>query len=161
MNSKFLILASVFAVTTYAQALPKEPVLNTEVAFKIAKNAFDKCKSEGYNVSVNVLDAGGNQIAFLKNENAGVHTIEGSYKKAFTALSTKTPSSTFAQKVMKKQIPEGLINLSKNFVFVAGGVPIKVGNTVIGGVGVSGAPDGGIDEKCAISAIQSVEKELK
>lgn len=161
MNSKFLFLASVFAVTTFAQALPKEPVLTTEVALKIAKNTFDKCKGEGYNVSVNVLDKGGNQIAFLKDENAGVHTIEGSYKKAFSALSTKTPSSTFAQKVMKKQIPEGLINLSKNFAFVAGGLPIKSGNIVIGGVGVSGAPDGKIDENCAISGIQSVEKELK
>lgn len=159
MNHKFLFLASISATTLLA--IPQEPVLNTQIALKIAKNTFDKCKGEGYNVSVNVLDKGGNQIAFLKDENAGVHTIEGSYKKAFTALSTKTPSSIFAQKMMKKQIPEGLINLSKDFAFVAGGLPIKSGNIVIGGVGVSGAPDGKIDENCAISGIQSVEKELK
>lgn len=159
MNHKFLFLASILATTLLA--IPQEPVLNTQIALKIAKNTFDKCKGEGYNVSVNVLDKGGNQIAFLKDENAGVHTIEGSYKKAFTALSTKTPSSIFAQKVMKKQIPEGLINLSKDFAFVAGGLPIKSGNIVIGGVGVSGAPDGKIDESCAISGIQSVENELK
>lgn len=159
MNHKFLFLASILATTLLA--IPQEPVLNTQIALKIAKNTFDKCKGEGYNVSVNVLDKGGNQIAFLKDENAGVHTIEGSYKKAFTALSTKTPSSIFAQKMMKKQIPEGLINLSKDFAFVAGGLPIKSGNIVIGGVGVSGAPDGKIDESCAILGIQSVEKELK
>ncbi|PAF53047.1 hypothetical protein BKH42_08125 [Helicobacter sp. 13S00482-2] len=160
MNHKFLFLALVFGVS-FAQALPKEPVLSTQVALKIAKNTFDKCKTEGYNISVSVLDKGGNQIAFLKDENAGPHTIEGSYKKAFTALSTKTPSSKFAQKLMKKEIPEGLINLSKDFVFVGGGLPIKVDNTVIGSVGVGGAPSGDIDEKCAMAGIQSVQKELK
>lgn len=161
MNRKFLFLATVLAIGTFSQALPKEPILNTQIALKIAKNTFDKCKAEGYNVSVNVLDKGGNQIAFIRDENAGVHTIEGSYKKAFTALSTKTPSSSFAQKIVKKQIPEGLINLSKNFAFVAGGLPIKADNIVIGSVGVSGAPAGEIDEKCAISGIESVKNELK
>ncbi|MDO7252494.1 GlcG/HbpS family heme-binding protein [Helicobacter cappadocius] len=160
MNSKFLFLALVFGAS-FAQALPKEPILTTEVALKMAQSTFDKCKTQGYSVSVNVLDRGGNQIAFLKDENAGVHTIEGSYKKAFTALSTKTPSSKLAEKMMKKQIPEGMVNLSKNFVFLAGGIPIKVDNVVIGSVGVSGAPVGEIDEKCAQAGIESIQKELK
>lgn len=161
MNRKFLFLASALAMGTLLGALPKEPILDTQIALKMAKNTFDKCKGEGYNVSVNVLDSGGNQIAFIRDENAGIHTIEGSYKKAFTALSTKSPSSSFQQKMMKKQIPEGLANLSKNFVFVAGGLPIKAGNVVIGSIGVSGAPAGEIDEKCATSGIESVKSELK
>lgn len=47
------------------------------------------------------------------------------------------------------------------FLLLAGGLPVKVGNEVIGGVGVAGAPGGHLDEQCAVAAIDKVKDQLK
>ena len=47
------------------------------------------------------------------------------------------------------------------FLLVGGGVPVKVGNEVIGAVGVGGAPGGHLDEQCAVAGIDKVKDQLK
>lgn len=47
-----------------------------------------------------------------------------------------------------------------DFLLLAGGVPVKVGDQVIGAVGVGGAPGGNFDEACALAGVKSIESEL-
>ena len=47
------------------------------------------------------------------------------------------------------------------FLLLGGGVPVKVGNEVIGAVGVGGAPGGHLDEQCAVAGIAKVQDLLK
>lgn len=161
MKNKFLILVLVLGGLSFAEALPTESVLTTDIASKIANNALKQCRADGYNVSVSVINNSGIILTTLRDQNAGPHTVKGSYKKAYTAVSTKTPTSALAQKISENPSLSQMGALSKNFVFLAGGLPIKSGNMIIGAVGVSGAPSGDFDEKCAQIGIKSVEKDLK
>lgn len=145
----------------FVQALPMEPVLTIDVASKIAQNTLKKCSIDGYSIAVTVLDKSGKTLVVLRDQKAGPHTLSGSFKKAFTALTTKTSTAVMAKRVDKNKSLEGLIHLNKNLVFLGGGLPIKVGDLIVGGIGVGGAPGGHLDEKCAQVGIDSVAEELK
>lgn len=43
----------------------------------------------------------------------------------------------------------------------AGGVPIQVGGSLLGGVGVSGAPSGETDQECAQAGVDAVQTDLE
>jgi uncharacterized protein GlcG (DUF336 family) len=47
------------------------------------------------------------------------------------------------------------------FLLLGGGVPARVGNEVIGAVGIGGAPAGNLDEQCAMAALEKVKDLLK
>jgi uncharacterized protein GlcG (DUF336 family) len=49
----------------------------------------------------------------------------------------------------------------KDALGLPGGLPIKVGNDTIGGVGVAGAPGGNGDVACAEAAIEAIKDQLK
>ncbi|MNV55200.1 hypothetical protein D3C71_1474260 [compost metagenome] len=92
-------------------------------------------------------------------DNAGPHTIEASRMKAFTALSTKNPT----ENVMKNaQANPGAANLRDipGFLLLAGGVPVKSGDLVIGAIGIGGAPGGDLDQQCALEALKNNQSSL-
>jgi uncharacterized protein GlcG (DUF336 family) len=133
--------------------------LSLEMATTIVRTVIDTCKSQGYNVSVNVLGREGQIILAARNDAAGFNTMENSMKKAYTARTFARPSGDFADAV-KDNPTAGALFLS-NIVPARGALPIKVGNDVIGSVGVSGAPGGDKDEACAKAGIDKVSAELK
>ena len=55
----------------------------------------------------------------------------------------------------------GEVCWSAGDVVLGGGVPVKVGNVVIGAVGIGGAPGGNLDEQCAMVALDKVKELLK
>ena len=46
-------------------------------------------------------------------------------------------------------------------IMSAGGVPIQVGGSLLGGVGVSGAPSGDTDQECAQAGVDAVSTDLE
>ena len=46
-----------------------------------------------------------------------------------------------------------------NVIAIPGGQPIKIGNEVVGGVGVSGSP--GVDDDCVNAALAKVKDQLQ
>ncbi|WP_337921425.1 heme-binding protein, partial [Vibrio cholerae] len=50
-------------------------------------------------VSVSAVDRSGQLMASLRYHNAGVHTIQASYKKAYTANSTKQSTAVIANNI--------------------------------------------------------------
>lgn len=140
-----------------AQELLVQKVLPLDAALKIAQGAMDRCKADGYKVSVTIVDAGGLVKLQLRGDGTNPHTVDLSKKKAYTAMTYKR---TTAETVTAWKAAGVFPNI-EGTVAVGGGVPIRAGADVIGGIGVSGAPGGEKDEVCADEGIKKAAAILK
>ena len=157
----FLTLGFVLAVTPgAAQEVITEKALSLDLAHAIAQGALEKCRADGYHVSVTVLDRDGILKASLRDDGSGPHTIVTSRRKAFTSVTFKQPSADWAKRVLTDPAVAGLKD-TEGTIALGGGVPIKAGNEVIGAIRVSGAPGGEKDEACGNAGIQKLADKLK
>lgn len=140
-----------------AQVLTQKNV-SVAMAQTIANAALAQCESMGFKVSVTVLDRDGLAVVMLRGDGAGLHTPEGSDRKAYTARAYSSPSANFAKRVTTEPNYAPAIQYHR-VLALAGGLPIKAGNEVIGAVGVSGSP--GKDDVCAQAGIDKVADQLK
>jgi uncharacterized protein GlcG (DUF336 family) len=133
--------------------------LSLATALSIATTAADTCKGQGNRVSVTVVGRNGELIVQLRGDDASPHTIENSQRKAYTARTFRASTAEAAQRMQSNPRPSALhlawISID------AGGLPIKIGDEVIGGVGVSGSPGGDKDEACAKAGLDKVADQLK
>jgi uncharacterized protein GlcG (DUF336 family) len=160
--STLLLVAG--SLTALAQGLITQKALSADAALTIARGALDKCRANGYHVSVTVIDDGNRLKAFIRDDGSGPHTIDFSRKKAYSALTFKRTSAETG-KAWTDNPPAPNIDGTTG---TAGGVPIKAGNQVIGAIGVSGAPGsasgapgGDKDEVCANAGIAKIAADLK
>jgi uncharacterized protein GlcG (DUF336 family) len=150
----------VTATVASAQAVRTERNMSLELANQIASATVAACTAGGYNVAVTVVDRAGSVRAVQRADNAGPHTLGASQQKAFTSASAKNTTLAMMEGAQKNPASANLVHIP-GFLLVGGGVPIKVGNEVIGAVGVGGAPGGHLDEQCAIAGIDKVKDQLK
>ena len=149
-----------FAVASPARAqLLSHKDLTSSIAFTIAQTAIDTCKANGYAVSVTVVGRNGEVILQVRGDNTGPHTIENSFRKAYTARTFRSPSGDLVNR-LKAEPTLGLIHLN-NVIANQGALPIKLGDEVIGAAGASGAPGGEKDEACVKAGIDKVADQLK
>jgi uncharacterized protein GlcG (DUF336 family) len=151
-------LGLAFAAPADAQLLARKD-LSLAAALTIATIAADLCKSQGYTVSVTVVGRNGEVILQMRGDNAPPHTVENSFRKAYSARTFRVPSGELVQRV-KDNPTAPFVHLS-NVVAAQGALPIKAGDDVIGAVGVSGAPGGEKDEVCAKAGIDKAADTLK
>jgi uncharacterized protein GlcG (DUF336 family) len=151
-------LAAGLAMPASAQLLVHKD-LSLATALAIATTAAQTCKAEGSRVSVTILGRDGQVIVLLRGDDASPHTVENSRRKAYTARTFRIPSGEFAARV-KNDPTIGLVHLS-GVIAARGALPIKVGDDVIGAVGVSGSPGGDKDEACAKAGLEKVADQLK
>ena len=149
--------------TAGAQVLMERNV-GVKMAMTIAQTALAEC---GDRVSVAVVDRAGRLRVFLQGDGASPHNIELARRKAYTARTFGRTSIEWAQRTetaaagQKQLSPPGQRQLSE-VIPPQGGVPIKVGEDTIGGVGLSGAPNGGPQEEaCGLAGIAKVADQLK
>jgi uncharacterized protein GlcG (DUF336 family) len=161
---KLAVFASV-SIFAAAPALAQAPQVQTEknismaMSMAIIQGAIEQCTKDGYKVSVTIVDKGGNVAAQMRGDGTAPHTMEFSRLKAYTS---RTRNQTSLQTMKMLEDPaNAFIRQIPGVVGVGGGVPIRAGNEVIGGVGVSGAPGGEKDEVCANAGIAKVEAALK
>ena len=150
--------ALLFALPAQAQLLTHKD-LSLATSLTIATTAGETCKGQGYRVSVTVLGRNGEVIVQLRGDETGPHTMENSFRKAYTARTFRIPSGEFAQRV-KDNPTSGQVHLT-NVIANQGALPIKIGEETIGAVGVSGAPGGEKDEACAKTGLDKVADQLK
>jgi uncharacterized protein GlcG (DUF336 family) len=129
------------------------------MAVTMAQTAVQTCKANGYAVSANVLGRNGEVLVAMRGDDTGPHTLENSFKKAWTSRAQRAPSVNFAN-TLKENPTAGARSLS-NMVPAQGALPIQVGGDTIGAIGVSGAPGGDKDEVCAKAGIDKVAAELR
>lgn len=133
--------------------------ISAEMAITIAQTAIATCKANGYAVSATVVGRNGEIIAQVRGDNTGPHTIENSFRKAYTARTFRNPSGALVER-LKKDPTLGLIHLN-NVIANQGALPIKVGEETIGAAGASGAPGGEKDEACVKAGIDKIADQLK
>ena len=154
------IALSLIASAASAQAVRTEKNMSLELANQIAAATVASCSTSGYNVTAAVVDRAGTLRALQRADNAGPHTVGAAQGKAFTSASAKAPTTAMLENVQKNPGAATLVNIP-GFLILGGGVPVKVGNEVIGAVGVGGAPGGHLDEACANAGIAKVADLLK
>jgi uncharacterized protein GlcG (DUF336 family) len=128
-----------------------------DIAMKMAKAGIDACRKQGLNVAVTVIDRGGHPQVVLRDTLSMDLTLAISRQKAYTAMSFNSATSA-----LEGRFP-GAYSVPKidGLIIAAGGLPITGGGSIIGGIGVSGAPSGEQDEKCAQAGIDAVKFELE
>ena len=131
--------------------------LNLDVALQVAQAAIDKCRGMGLNIAVTVVDRGGNVQVVLRDTLAMDLTVLVSERKAFTAMSFNLPTSALTDRFTS---PFSVAKVEQ-LILSGGGVPIAAGGTIIGGVGVSGAPSGEQDETCARAGVDAIIDDLE
>ncbi len=107
-----------------------------------------------------MVDRAGGVRAVQRADNAGPHTLEASRLKAYTSASAKNTTLAMMDGAQKNPGAANLVDIP-GFLLLGGGVPVKVGNDVIGAVGIGGAPGGHLDEQCALAALDKVKDALK
>ncbi|BAS57882.1 hypothetical protein NIES2135_27420 [Leptolyngbya boryana NIES-2135] len=149
-------LLAVNGTHAFGQSVRNEKQISLELASEAAMSAIAQCREQGFRVSAVVLDRGGNTKIAMTDDSAGLHTLDSARRKAYTALTFRVPSAEFAKRVATTPALasfEGVIAL-------AGGLPIRSGNEVIGSIGIGGAPAGERDEGCAQTGIRKIQSRL-
>ena len=131
--------------------------ITLETSLTIAKQAIETCRKEGVQISVTVVDRAGAPQIMLRDVLAPEVSVTISEQKARAALSFNVKTSG-----LKGRFTEhGSVAKVEGLIFSAGGVPINAGGRILGAVGVSGAPSGTLDEKCAQSGIDAILDDLE
>jgi len=160
--SRFTVAALIcaFAAPASAQGLIARKDLSFAVAKVIADKAHGMCEAEGQKVATHVVDRNGNTIISYMSDGAGPHTFENSRRKAYTAMTFRRPSKEFGERLAMNDNTARLQLMLPNMSGQQGGLPIKVGDDVIGGVGMSGS-NGGRDEPCVQAGLDAVAEMLR
>ena len=133
--------------------------LSPEIALEAAQAALKKCRDNGFQVAVVVVDRFGQPQVLLRDRYAGLPAADTATNKAYTALSFRANTSDLAKSVRSGQMDAGLARLP-HVAMLAGAVVIETGGTLLGGIGVSGAPGGDKDEECAKAGLDAVRDKI-
>ena len=155
-----LVLLAPQAAAHAQEALVSHKVLSPETAFELARAALEGCRRKGFQVAVAVVDRFGLPQVMLRDRFAGPHTPATAAGKAWTAVSFRTNTSDLIAVTQPGQPQAGLRDLP-NVVLLGGGMLIEGGGSVLGGVGVSGAPGGAEDDACARAGLDAVRDRLE
>jgi uncharacterized protein GlcG (DUF336 family) len=164
MTFRYLALAGWLAASSVlAQPTPATHsirVLTPEAAQRAVNAALAECRKGGFQVAVAVVDRSGLAQAMVRDRFAGAHTPEVATDKAWTAVSFRTNTTDLARMTQAGQPSSGLRSVPR-VTAVGGGVIIEAGGSILGGIGVSGAPSGEADDGCAKAGIAAIRDDLE
>ncbi|MFI5342273.1 MAG: heme-binding protein [Candidatus Methylomirabilales bacterium] len=144
-----------------AADLPMEKVVPLSLATEAAQGALAACEGKGFHISVAVTDQSGLVRILLRDDKAGPHTLDSSMKKAYTATSLGLSTGVLTKIVVEHPDAVGLKDMNEKVLIMQGGLPIKVGAEVIGGIGVGGTPGGETDEACTRAGLDKIMDRLR
>ncbi len=153
-----LFLISV-ATVAHAQPVRSERTISLALANEAALAAVADCAAKGYFVTAAVVDRAGHLKALARGDNAGPHTVDTSRRKAYTSSSLRMNTTAILELSQKNPAAANLGQID-GFMLVGGGLPIRAGNEVIGGIGVGGAPGGHLDDACSQAGIDKIKDRL-
>ena len=155
-----LAVALFLAAPSRAQdALVTYKSLSPEVALELARAALGECRKRGYQASVAVTDRFGIPQVLLRDRFAGAHTARTAVDKAWTAASFRTNTTDLVTSTQPGMPQAGLRQLP-GAVILGGGLVVEAGGSLVGAVGVSGAPGGDADDACGKAGIEAVRDKL-
>ncbi len=163
-NARMLAAAAIAAACATAPAAASGLVtvkqLTPETALKAAQATLAYCRGKGYQVGVAVVDRGGVPQVFLRDRFAGAHTVDMAINKAWTAASFRIPTTPLAAETQPGRPMSGIRNLPR-VLAAGGGLTIEAAGSVVGAIGVSGAPAGEADDDCARAGVKAIEADIE
>lgn len=141
------------------EALVSYRNMTPETALTLAKAALEDCREKGFQATVAVVDRSGTLQVLLRDRYAGPHTISTARRKAWTAVSFRTDTLEMADLTEAGKEASG-VRFVDEAMMVGGGVMVRAAGSVVGGVGVSGAPGGAADDECAKAGIAAIQDDL-
>lgn len=165
LRNSILVAATVAVAGAAAPVLAQKMLANymtlaTAAAQQAAQAALARCQKDGYTVAVAVVDRGGQPLAVLRDNLAGAHTTQTAVNKAATAVSFRTDTTELAATTQAGKAQSGIRQLP-NVVAVGGGLMIRAKGSLVGGIGVSGAPGGDADDVCAKAGIAAISDAIE
>jgi uncharacterized protein GlcG (DUF336 family) len=151
-------LACVLGSAAQADLLARKDI-TAAIAIAAAQETIATCKNNGYAVSVTVVGRNGEVVLQVRGDNTGPHTMENSFRKAYTSRTFRIPSGAMEERIKKD--PTLSLQYLAGFTSGRGALPIKLGDEVIGGIGASGAPGGEKDEACVEAGLKKVADQIK
>ena len=163
MRTPAMIVAALLALGAPAvagdDALVIYKSLSPETALEAAQAALKKCRDNGFQIAVAVVDRFGQPQVMLRDRYAGLPAPDTAVSKAYTALSFRAATSNLSKSIKSGQMDPGLARLP-HVAMLAGGLMIEAGGTLLGGIGVSGAPGGDKDEECAKAGLDAIRDKI-
>ncbi|MGB5512519.1 MAG: heme-binding protein [Woeseiaceae bacterium] len=135
-------------------------LMTPETALKLANASLAFCREAGYQVAVAVVDRMGITQVILRDRYAGAHTPETARRKAWTAVSFRADTLALAE-LTASGSPQAGVRHVTDALMVGGGVPVEAAGSIVGGIGISGAPGGAEDDACARAGIAAVIADLE
>lgn len=162
---RHLIKALAFGLTLCNFSQAQEAVFQTrsltpETALTAARAALEVCRKKGYQVTVAVVDRAGITQVLLRDRFAGPHTVEVATNKAWTAASMRMSTTAFGVETQPGKPMSGLRSHAR-VMAAGGGLVIEGAGSILGGIGVSGAPGGEADEACAHAGLKAISDSLE
>ncbi|UCE76174.1 MAG: heme-binding protein [Gammaproteobacteria bacterium] len=141
-----------------AAGLVKVKLLSLDMARTIAGAALEACRKDGYQVSVVVTDRSGEPLVVMRDIYSNRYFTQLALGKTNAVIMANTTSAE-----LRRNRPDMVneLNLLDGVMVLAGGVPVQVAGSLVGAVGVSGAPGGDLDEACARAGVEAVREELE
>ncbi len=164
-SSRHLIFMLLLLLLTSQPVLAQEEAtfttrsLTPDSALVAARAALASCRAAGYQVAVAVVDRMGVLQVLIRDRYAGAHTPETARRKAWTAASFRTNTSEMLDLTAAGNPQAGIRHLD-NVAIIGGGIMIESAGSLVGAIGVSGAPGGDRDDTCAIAGIEAIEDAL-
>ena len=160
MTRAWLLLAAL-ALSAHAQdATYAVRLLSPETALKAAQAALKSCRDRGFQAAVAVVDRMGVVQVLLRDRFAGPHTPDMAAAKAYTAASFRTNTTELAEASQAGRPASG-IRHRPGVAAVGGGMMIEAGGSLLGAIGVSGAPGGREDDACAAAGIAAIREDIE
>ena len=160
MNRMALLLGLALGGAHAADATFSVKVLTPETALKAAQAALKSCRERGFQATVAVVDRMGVVQVLLRDRFAGPHTTDMAAAKAYTAASFRTNTSELAEATQPGRPASGIRN-RPGIAAVGGGMMIEAGGSLLGAIGVSGAPGGREDDACAAAGIAAIREDIE
>ena len=156
----FTVLAAigVASASAFAQGLPTQKIVTVDVAHTLVQEAIAKCRADGYKVTATVVDSANVVKALLRDDGARGATVEIGRMKANSVIANGRASGPPPNLPPGAPVPPPLLPGTTNAI---GGLPIMVGDQLVGAISVSGAPGGDKDASCAKAALNKVADKLK
>ena len=132
------------------------------LALEAAEMAVATCSTNGFKVAALVVDSAGEPVAMAKADGAPPIDLASATRKDFVVIYTKLPSADAASRVRTDESFAKELAATGKALPVRGGLPIKVGDVIIGAIAVGGAPPpGDQDELCARAGLDKIVSRLK
>ncbi|MCZ8090659.1 heme-binding protein [Flavobacterium sp.] len=125
--------------------------LTLSASFEIVKRVNESAHSLNKKVAIAILDASGTIVLLTRDDGVGPHNADAAKRKAFTALSTKTPTLLLLRNAQANDDTKNL-NTLPELLLLSGGSPIWYKGTIVGSIGVAGGGSPDNDDFLAKSA---------